>query len=644
MCGIAGFWNRNGNPPDLAVLKQMAAALQHRGPDDQGEWTGNGVGLSLTRLSILDLSKRAHQPFVTDDGSAVIAYNGEVYNFRELRAELEQAGISFHSNCDTEVVLHALHHWGPEAAVSRFDGMFAFAYYDLRADCLWLARDRAGMKPLYFCRCPDLLAFASESKALLRHPAVPCRPDLHALVTHVLHQRLDGTWTPFENIQSLKPGTLMRITRKDEQTIAFFDLLRDLDVERIIRHAELPMTALQDRLEMHLTDSVRSHLVSDAPLATTCSGGLDSSLTTALAARQRAGLVSYVADIEGVDVNEHHKAQAVCRALGCELRPVHINQEAFLRRWPLCAYHNDQPHFFAQNVAMAEVAAAAHQDGFKVLITGEGADELFGGYPWQESAFRHWRRHQQRSRWLPRNRFFRRLGKLLAPLRPPDLASFESAPFTRQSDHLGLALGTPRACVIDALARPSRHQALFQKLAPIAAWKERAFLARSFEDFLCHLRVALRSNEKMAMLNSVEMRFPFLSNSMIDFGLHAPFKAKYHGHVTKRIEKQVAEKYLPREIVHAPKVGFGITSRLWAGTEPLLHGGMAATLFKWPATENARIVEHIKTDPHTLFTLLAVEVWARVALAGESPVQLGERLVELAANHHGTSGNRPQPG
>ena len=275
MCGLVGFWNRNGGDADATLVRQMLDKIVHRGPDDAGVWTGDGVGLGLCRLSILDLSERGHQPFLTRNGEGVLVYNGEVYNFPELRTELEACGHLFVSESDTEVVLAALQEWGVEAAVPRFNGMFAFAYYERATHSLWLVRDRAGIKPLYYARSGSLLAFASEAKALFAHPGIPCRPDMHTLITQVIHQRLAGTWTPFENVVSVMPGSMIKFSDETQTTVTYFDLLHDLDPMRIVRQEKTGIDQLAGEFEEIFRASVTDHLVSDAPLAMMCSGGLD---------------------------------------------------------------------------------------------------------------------------------------------------------------------------------------------------------------------------------------------------------------------------------------------------------------------------------------------------------------------------------
>ena len=410
MCGIAGFLNHE-QAADISLLDKMLDSIKHRGPDDRGTWTHGPVGLGHVRLSILDLSERGHQPSITDDRQGVIIYNGEVYNFRELRSQLEIAGFRFKSNSDTEVVLYALHHWGPEEAIRKFNGMFAFAYYDLRDKTLWLGRDRFGIKPLYFTRTGYSIVFGSEIKALLAHTDVQARPDMHAIITQIIYERLDGTWTAFENIQSLLPGTILKIKDK-EQVITYFDVLRDIEPHRILDGQSTNFATALQQFEKYFDASIQQHLISDAPLATLCSGGLDSSLVSAVAKDHKHDIVAYVADIEGMHGEEVKRAKTVCEYLDITLRPVPVTLDIYYRLWPQAILANDQPNYFAQNTAAMAVAEVMKHDGFKAVLTGHGADELFGGYTWFADVYKMWRRRRLHAKWIRNNPLFRLLGKL----------------------------------------------------------------------------------------------------------------------------------------------------------------------------------------------------------------------------------------
>jgi len=626
MCGVVGFWNKNEKPAEEHIVRKMVQRLAHRGPDDNGVWTHQGLGLGHTRLSIIDLSKNGHQPFITEDGSGILSYNGEIYNYWELRQQLQKEGVTFKSTSDTEVLLYALQKWGPQKTVPLLQGMFAFAYVDLTQETLWLARDRAGIKPLYWIDNASLVVFASEMKALFDHPDIPCRPDMHSLTTQLIFRRLDGDWTPFENVKCVLPGTMIKIQKQQSETITYFDLLRDINIDRILESKNIPFEDILQTFNEKFARSVQSHLMSDTPVAAMCSGGVDSSFITAKAKEFNPDLVAYVAEVENFRIKEADKAQKVCDHLDIPLRRIKVNQEEYLRAWPEAVYYNDQPNFFAQNVYAMLVSKAAYQDGFKVLVTGEGSDELFGGYALQAEAYHMWRLRRFHSMIIPNNRFFQKLGHYFSRLAPFDLPLLMKHPFTHM-DEMGLRQNSiSHLSSLDGLQRRLRQEQLFKKLEAVSPLEERAFLAKAFEDFYTHLRTLLCANDKMSMAVSVEARVPFLSNRMIDFGLHLNCQSKYNKRKSKYVVKKAAEKKLPRDIINAEKIGFGYSSQTWKnGTEFLKHG-MVADLFKWGEQEAKSIHEELGTNRRHLFSLMSVELWAQMYLKGKSSQTLSDEL------------------
>ncbi len=602
----------------------MLDRQRSRGPDDRGIWASGHVALGLDRLSILDLSSHGHQPFVSPYTGSVIAYNGEVYNWRELRRELEREGVQCRSDCDTEVVLHALDRWGPEQAVARFNGMFSFAWFDPQSQSVWLARDRSGIKPLYLAQTPQAVVFASEAKALFAHPAVSCQPDAHSLTTLLYMGRLAGDWTGFVGVRSLLPGTLMRIDRNGLDSQTWFDLERDIDVQRIVKSRDEPFEKQVATMRELLEQSVQLHLQSDAPLAVMCSGGLDSSLTSALARRHRPDLVGFVAEVEDAPVNEAAKAQQVADHLGFRLHRVPISYEEYPALWAKAAWHNDDPIYFYQNPMTLKVSQAVSEQGYKVLVTGEGADELFGGYPWQMNAGNLWQARQWHGKVLPNVAPLRILGRLFRSLAPFDREALARYPF---QDRTGLGREPPGAeLVIDDGIRRQLARNLFERLAPLKNLGERAFLAKGFDDFYHHLRVLLSSNDKMTMATSVEMRVPFLENRLIDFGLHLAPKAKLHRSNRKRIVKCVAKGLLPDNIINALKVGFPIPDRFWTGYESILDEGLVPELFKWGSRQKENRQQIIRNNPILGQRLVSIELWAQLHCNGKSPAQLEESL------------------
>jgi asparagine synthase (glutamine-hydrolysing) len=622
MCGLAGFWQRDGQPADPRILTAMLDRQQHRGPDDRGIWTAGSIGLGLDRLSILDLSAHGHQPFAMPDGTSVLAYNGEVYNWRELRGELEREGVRFASRCDTEVVLHALHRWGPRVAIPRFNGMFALAWYDQREGVLWLARDRSGIKPLFVAEQGFLLAFASEAKALFAHPDISCRPDLHSLVTHVWMERMVGDWTGFEGVRTVEPGTMLRYDTSHREDVIWFDLERDLDVERIVRSSRRPFAEHVKEFRSLMEQSVAAHLQSDAPLAVMCSGGLDSSLTTAIAVRHKPDLVAYVAEAEGLEVSEADKAQVVADHLGVQLRRVRLSDAEFPDVWARAAGYHDQPIYFKQNPLALKVCEAVRDDGFKVILTGEGSDELFGGYDWQTEVGEMWKRRQRHARLVRNIAPLRALGRWVRWLAPFDLEALAEDPFHHRGGR-----PTPAAAelVLDGGIRARRAARLFALLAPLPA-EDRGFLARAYDDWYHHLRVLLHANDNMSMGASVEARVPFLENGLIDFGLHLAPEAKRHRGVTKRVVKAAAEDLLPRDIVHAKKIGFGMPQQFLTGYAALLDGGLVQEWFKWGRRERPHLDRVLEQKAGLTGKLVSLELWAQIHFNGQHPSQLAERM------------------
>lgn len=625
MCGMVGLIDARGGDRLQRSVDVMLARLGHRGPDDRGSWVDGDVALGQVRLSILDPTERGHQPFVTGDGRGVIAFSGEVYNYRELRSELRAAGCEFRSNTDTEVVLAALHVWGVTSAVPRFNGMFAFAYFDARDRSLWLARDRLGIKPLFFSQRDSGVVFASEQKALLAHTR--CDPDAHALDALLLYERFDGSETPYRQIENFPPGRMLRLQSGRMEWHVYFDVLDGLDRDTLCAGSAFSDHA--ERFTTLLEQSVERHLISDVPLATMCSGGIDSGLVTALAARRLDRLTSYVADVEGMGGEERRRAALVANAVGAELRPVCVDRRAFLEALPRAIQANDQPLFFAQDVAMMLVAERIRADGFKVVLTGDGADELFGGYPWYVEAMRHWSRLERRARWLPDNAVTRRIGARVPSLRPVRLQR-EIDRYALTGEPIEYVASSFNTAVVGGMNRTLRRRAIFRALGvlPLA---ERAFLARNFEDVYVHLRECLNSLDRMTMHHSVEARVPFLDNHLIELGLALPVADRYRRGVRKRVVDHVARRHLPAAVIGLPKIGFTMPSAMWHGLERMLPGGRLADRLEWPTGEQHEITALLARRPYYLFRLLACEIWLRVCVDGEAPEAVGEELKRTAA-------------
>jgi len=614
MCGLAGIWRLDGDEADPSAIELMLDPIAHRGPDGRGVWREGRVALGHLRLSIIDLTDASGQPMLTTDGTGVLVYNGEVYNYRELREELLRDGVGFRSSGDVEVVLQALHHWGVERSVRRFNGMFAFAYWDRRAGALWLARDGMGIKPLLVADTGTELLFASEAKALLAHPRMKRRVDRHAMARWIMLEGRGSQRTLFAGVDVLAPGSLWEITEKKIEKRQYFHALDAIDVDRLIAASDKDPTSFVGPFRENLKRSVKLHLASDARLAAMCSGGVDSSLIAAYAKEELPEIRGYVADVAWSG-GEGAQAERVGQHLGIPVHRVGVDRPRFLELWPQTIWHLDGPSVAASDSALLEVARTCRADGIKVLLTGEGADELFGGYDWFQRTYDDWSRCSWRRYFFPDRNL---------------LKAINYAPFATMPARTDSNLRNRMTIALDAEGEllPQRFLAL---LAPIKPDADRAFLA----DILCSLYHVLpwilHRHDRIGMAASIEMRVPFLENGMFDFAFHLSRQAKLHRGIGKWVVKKAAAEILPADVVYAKKKGFPMPKNFSRGTHDLLIGGALAELMEWPANVTQEIVTSLRKDG-LRYHIVGLELWARIFFGGETPTALSDKLVALAAD------------
>jgi asparagine synthase (glutamine-hydrolysing) len=614
MCGIAGLWHRGGGCADPGDIHRMLATIVHRGPDDEGTWQDGRVVFGHRRLTILDTTDRASQPMLTGDDQGVIIYNGETYNYRELRRELEAEGYAFRSTGDTEVVLTALHHWGPERAIPRLNGMFAFAYLDRRDTTLWLARDRLGIKTLVTAEIGDAILFASEVKALLAHPRMSPRVDRMALTKWMVSPPRHAQRYLFESVEPVAAGSWWRITAAGVEKHRYFHAIDELDIERLVAAPTARIAELVDKTEHLLRRSVELHLASDVPLATMCSGGVDSSLVTAYAKELRPDITAYVADMDFRN-GEGDQAERVGRHLGVPVRRVAIDRQRLLRSWADSVWHADGPSTHQSDPALLAVTRACRADGIKVLLTGEGADELFGGYDAYLSVWRRLRRAQRTWRWLPG---IRRRARRSAQSYTP----FMRLPQDLLDRQVSLAIDSDEEFVRRRIA---------DRLAPIQPLSDRGFLACGMADLYGYLTTLLHRHDRLGMAASMEMRVPFVESQIIDFAVHLPRRAKLHRGQGKWVVKAAAARRLPADIVYARKKGFPTPHDYVRGSGRLLVGGRLAEEMRWTRRTTEEVAAMLESHSYLCFMIVGVELWLRMFFSGEGPDELGERLVALAA-------------
>lgn len=612
MCGIAGIIRFDGKPIDETVLARMGQRIAHRGPDDAGTYLGAGLGLAHRRLSILDLSDAAHQPMRDAASGAVLCYNGEVYNYPDLRRRLIEEGCRFHSTGDTEVVLQACRAWGVPAAARLMDGMFAFAYWDTAAQELWLVRDRTGIKPLYYYRSDSRLLFASEIKALLGE--VTPELDETSLLGVLLGVPGSDPHTLFHGVESLPAGHALKIDlRGNLQSHEYYSLAEAIDAQlyrELDRASDRQVVTSVERL---VHRSVKLHLASDAPVAALCSGGLDSSLIAILSRTYLPQLQAYHANVAG-KFSELTWAEQVADYCGLPLHVAHLSAENYLRDLPRVTYANECPVSFHPNtVPFYQVCRLSAEHGIKVLMTGEGADELFGGY----AAFRandRRRRWQARLAWAARlpgvgRRFGRLVERLAAATSGADARSWPAALATRG-----------RSFAVVERARGA--------YAFIADPVEREFHVDLFSYLHDYLQSILWRNDRMGMAVGLENRVPYLENDLIQYALNLPRRFKLRGKVDKWALRRVADNRLPPTVARRTKMGFPVDLRaLPQASENLLHDGFLQQSLGW---QRLQLEQVAGANAESHFRLLSAEVWGRLFFMNNDAETLADQIAGSA--------------
>ena len=625
MCGIVGLLRHRGmvTGEDEARVRACMECMAHRGPDQEGAQTVDGnVVLGHKRLSLIDLSLAGVQPMSDRTGRYTIVYNGEVYNFRELGAALSrETGVAFASASDTEVILHHLirHADDPSRALREWEGMFAFALYDSRERTLLLARDRFGIKPLYYAAGPDAFWFASEMKALLG--TVAGRVDSFSLF-HFLETRLDDfiRYTMIEGIRQLEPGGWMRVHaggRVDRGT--WFQLGEFIDESLYRRYERAPFDEVVEEFGGLFEEGVRSTMISDAPLAAMNSGGVDSSLVSAVARRMNPRIALYHVDVAGARTSELRYARATASHLGGELRVVEMDDAAWRRAVVHTVYHQEVPPTYHPNsVPFVILCERIHADGVKGVLTGEGADEVFLGYA---PLVLH-----------PYLAAMRRAAGPAAPL----LGSIPGlGPHLRDQEEP--TLGTQ----LRSRGRFAGEDLGAGRFAFMRSSRERAYYEREMVYLRYHLASVLHRNDRMGMAHGIESRFPFLHTPLVRFGLNLPVKhrIRLEPRVVNRIHpfltdkapvRHYAARHLPREIAFRSKRGFpiGQQRRVRFGVD-FLRGGFVQGQFQMDGPRLESFIRELGgADWGTVFFL---EIWGRLFVLRQPPGEVERHVAASSA-------------
>lgn len=636
MCGILGVFGATVSDEEFFAALRL---MRHRGPDHiDTTRVAEGV-LGHVRLSILDLSDAGNQPYWNEDRSVGLTYNGEIYNFKTLRAELSRKGCTFRSECDTEVLLRAYEVWG-QACLNRLRGMFAFAVWDSRAKRLFVARDRLGIKPLYYTRIERGLAFASELKALLR---LGSRPSLQwdAMLSYLLFLWNVGPATPFKDIQQLEPGHWLCWEDGNLTTGRYWDVETDSEA------------ADEETGEMLIGQAVKDRMISDVPVASLLSGGVDSSLISALMAEHarpdpiRTYSIAFKRsdiDLEAMPDDAVY-ARQVAAHIGSDHEEIVIEPDV-VKLLPGILWHLDEPIADPAAINTFLIARAARERGTKVLLSGMGADEIFGGYRKHLSVLLA-RRYRQ---FVPR---FLREGPLRTMIQSLPVAGGNSGfRLLRWAKRFERSASLPDLdCFIGNFTYYT-PESLLEMLTPDfqASWSDIHTVRRHVDEAVRHPQASLLSlmttldsklflpglnlmySDKAGMAASVEIRVPFVDHEVVNYALNLPDRDRIRGVCQKYALKRMARRYLPAGVVDRPKAPFGAPLRSWMRRD--LSGMLKDLLseesikkrgYFEPAVVHRMIRENEEgreDHAHRLWGLLTFELWHRIYVNGETPSRL----------------------
>ena len=624
MCGICGKLNFDRDAGVSPVLvKAMADTIQHRGPDDEGYYISGQIGLGFRRLSIIDLNT-GHQPISNEDGRVWIVFNGEIYNYQELRQYLLSKGHIFKSDTDTEVIVHLYEELG-EGCVEKLRGMFAFAIWDERLKSLFLARDRVGIKPLYYYCSQTALLFASEIKAILADPAVK-REVFPAMIDRFLtFNYLAGSETMFKNIFKLPPGSYMWVRSKSVEIRQYWDLS--------FEPSSSSSDAMESRLADLLDNTVKLHMISDVPVGFLLSGGFDStallSIASRIAPRRLSSFTVGFSDLGVVD--ERPYARLAAQRFGTEHHEMTISAKEFQDCIPTYVWHMEEPVCEPPAIAMYYVSRFAMKS-VKVLISGEGGDEAFGGYAIYRNLL--WLERFKRVLGPFRGATASTLAKLNHLLKSEVIAKYapplgiapalsyyggHSNPFGGNHSHIKSLYtnefrdGLDGDYSVAGLTRHIEHGPVNDRINRMLYIDTKTWLP---DDLLLKA-------DKMTMANSIELRVPFLDHEILEFAAGLAGSYKVRGLTTKYLAKRVLGHRIPPEIVRRRKAGFPVPYESWLRREmkDWLHGILLdRQTLERGYFEKKSIERIVSEDSHSgdrakdLFSLTVLELWHRAFL------------------------------
>lgn len=618
MCGICGIYNaRSGEPVSQQLIERMTSLIAHRGPDDSGAYYDGSAGLGFARLSIIDLSG-GHQPMCNETGDIWIVFNGEIWNYKELRKELIAKGHIFRTNCDTETIIHAYEEYGVDC-VARLHGMFGLAIWDAPRQRMLLARDRAGKKPLYYTVADGNVIFASEIKSILAHPRVKREADVQALADYLSVRYVPAPATLFANIYKVQPGHWMLFEHDSVREECYWDFTFGKTERR-------PIEDYLHGIREHVQRAVEERMMADVPVGAMLSGGVDSSIITGVMSKLTSHRVkTFSVGFDHPEYNELPYARLVADHFGTEHHELVVNSSDLTHYWPILTWHRDEPVSEPSDLGVYLVSKLARQH-VKVVLSGEGGDELFAGYPkyvvdWLASYY-HLLPTPLRDHVIAPL-----LSKLPYGMRKLKMAErnlSQPAPerwmtwfgvFNAQLKDNLLSKRTKAHIDQDgsrAFRRLLEHNPQRDNLSSMLYLDTRIWLPDNL----------LMKGDKMTMAASLEGRIPLLDYKLIEYAASIPSDIKTRFFHAKYLLKRAYADFLPTAILTRKKMGFNVPMGIWfrEGQRTLISQLLLSEQARSRGFLNNAFVEHLlqehlagRTDyQKQLFTLASLELWFRV--------------------------------
>jgi asparagine synthase (glutamine-hydrolysing) len=631
MCGIAGIFQTDGSPPSRAILEKMTRTLVHRGPDGEGFFLQGPLGLGHRRLSIIDLSEAGSQPMCNEDKTIWITYNGEIYNFMQIRSVLASRGHVFTSLSDTEVIVHAYEEWGTDC-LQKFNGMFSFALWDGRKKYLWLVRDRLGVKPLFYCHLPNAVLFASEIKALLANPQVNRQVDLEALAYFLGLNYTPAPFTLFKSVRQLLPGHYALIDSRGKMDLKEYWDLRFQENGPLKKEGEY-----LEEFNALLEDAVKSRLVSDVPFGAYLSGGIDSSAVSYWMARNlKEPLKTFTIGFGEPSFDETGFAREVASTIGADHheRIIDANAAEIL---PKIVWHAEEPTADSSMVAVYHLAKMTRQ--FVTMVqSGDGADEILAGYETYQASLL-----QRLYSTLPG--FLRK--KIITPLVNSSPASDSKVSLDAKLKRFVAGAEIEDEAVHGTWRMIFNSQERQQLLQPV--WEQQASRSDFLDLFRAYFDRCNSSNslnrmlyvdtrfylpndmlikvDRMSMAHSLEAREPFLDYRLVEFAASLPPSLKLKKNLHKKyLLKKSMENRLPKDIIWRKKEGFNVPNARWIRGEmkSLVLDTLSSSVIKEMGILDPKAVSQVVNahlagkaeNSHKIWCLLTLALWWQKFIAG----------------------------